>query len=71
MHLIVRAILQIWPYVNNEPKAHLLVRTGHTLGPTWSTMLQTKGDIRATIGSIALVERRGLEWAKGGLIILQ
>lgn len=42
MHLIVRAILQIWPYVNNEPKAHLPARAGHTSGPTWSTRLQTK-----------------------------
>lgn len=43
MHLIVRAILQIWPYVNNEPKAHLVARAGRILGPTWSTRLQTKG----------------------------
>jgi len=26
VHLIVHAILQIWPYVNNEPKAHLVGR---------------------------------------------
>lgn len=52
MHLIVRAILQIWPYVNNEPKAHLLVCTGHTLGPTWLTRF-FKGDVRATTGSNA------------------
>lgn len=49
MHLIVRAILQIWPYVNNEPKAHLPARAGHTSGPTWSTRLQTKRGIAASM----------------------